>query len=131
VPGGVVVGIAYWTLNLPLASRGAAGPKPSGGNSTSVDVSCAASSAGQPLVSTMPAIVTESPGAADAGTTLMSSDAAAGSAFVTVNTPVTSTKAVIRLTMRRVTLTMPTLRLRSGRCQTVLVVPKHFRRRII
>src|SRR5947209_5017259 len=64
VSGGVVAGMANWMLNLPLASRGACGPNPSGPNSTSLDVSCAASSAGQPAVETIPAMVTVAPGAA-------------------------------------------------------------------
>jgi hypothetical protein len=107
-PGGVDAGIAYDVEKLPLASRVACGPKPSGGNRSDVDVSCAASSAGQPSVGTLPEMVTESPGDAVDGSTVMLAAAEAVATDAT-NTPITSrTEATIRLAVRRVMLDMPT-----------------------
>jgi hypothetical protein len=108
VPGGVDAGIAYDVVKFPLASRAACGPNPSGGNRSLVDVSCAASLAGQPSVGTLPEMVTESPGDAVDGLTEMLAAAHAIDADTT-NPPVMSrTEPTTRVAVRRVMPNIPT-----------------------
>jgi hypothetical protein len=64
VSGRVAEGIVYVAWKLPLASRAACGPNPSGGNRSSVDVSWIGSSEGHdgvPLTGTLPEMVTVLP----------------------------------------------------------------------
>jgi acetyl-CoA C-acetyltransferase len=79
-------------VKSPLALRVACGPKPSGGNKSAVEVSCAGSLAGQPSAGTLPEIVTVCPGAAVDGFTVTLATADAGSAAMN-STPIVSTAA--------------------------------------
>jgi hypothetical protein len=107
-PGGVDAGIAYAVEKLPLASRVACGPNPSGGNRSDVEVSCAASLAGQPSVGTLPEIVTESPGDAVDGSTLMLAAAEAVDTDATSTPTMSRTALTTRVAVRRVILDMAT-----------------------
>src|SRR5581483_506924 len=65
VSGGVEDGTVYVILKRPDLLRGAAGPNPSGGNSTADEVGMAGSSTGQacdPSVGMRPVMRTRSPG---------------------------------------------------------------------
>ena len=96
----------YCVEKSPVGARVAGGPKPSGGNRSADDVSCAASLDGQPSVGTLPEIVIVSPGDAVDGSTLMLASAHAVETG-TNNAPMLMMMAArARVALRRAGLTM-------------------------
>ena len=86
-------------LKWPIASRGACGPNPSGGNRSAVEVSWAGSPEAQdavPLTGTFPEMVTVLPRGADEGDTVMLDAADTAEASKTAATDVSAKAAATR-----------------------------------